>query len=239
MAHRTLAGLLLLFLAVPFARGQSVERPTTEERGTFLGALFSAIPDARYAQLANLPRGQGVLITHVLRDSPAAAAELQRDDVLVQYDAEKVRDCEHLARLIREDRPGRKVMLVYLRDGREKSAAATLTLGPVLQTTSMRKAALRDSSEIPRAAAKQGGPPAVSVACTPQADGSVKLTIEYFPDNSSRLRTVVCAGSASEIDREVQKLPSRVQELTRLALGRIRALELQKSSQPNSAPKPR
>lgn len=239
MAHRTLAGLLLLFVTLPLARGQSVDPPPAEEKGTFLGALFNTVPESRYAQLTTLPRGQGVLITHVLRDSPAAAAELQRDDVLVQYDSEKVRDCDHLARLIREDRPGRKVKLVYLRDGREMSAEATLALGPLLQTPSMRKATLRDGSEVPRAAAKQGGPPAVSVACTPQADGSVKLTIEYFPDNSGRLRTVVCAGSANEIDREVQKLPSRVQELTRVALDRIRALELQKGAQSNSTTKPR
>jgi hypothetical protein len=235
MGRCVLIPLLLLGLTPLFSWGQS-PAPPPADIGTFLGLLFSAIPEARYQQEPQLPRKHGVLVTHVLPNSPAAKADLQRDDVLLEYDAHKIHDAEQLARLIRDDRAGRKVKLVFHRAGKEMTAEATLTLGPVLQLSASPRGAFKDASGAPRGVARTSGPPAVSVAATPQADGSVKLTIEYYQDGFSRPRSVVCSGSPGEIDRQLEKLPSRVQELTRVALDRIRALELQKTSQPRSTP---
>jgi hypothetical protein len=224
---------LLLALAPLGAAAPQPDLPTSEE-GTYLGILFSAVPAARYAQLPNLPRNRGVLITHVLPDSPAAAADLQRDDVLVGYDAEQIRDGEHLARLIRADKVGRKVKLTFLRAGREMTAAVTLASGPMLQLAPAVKAAGQEA-EVPRSAAKQGSPPVVSVAATPLADGNVRLTIEYYQEHTGRVRKVTCSGSPAEIDRELQRLPARIQDLTRVALDRMRALELHKGVRSTSS----
>src|SRR3954447_1452333 len=93
---------LILAGSVP---AKSPSRP--DDQGTFLGALFSPVPESLYDQLPQVPRRQGALVTHVLPDSPAARADLRRHDLLLQYDQEKIRDCEHLARLIQADRPDR------------------------------------------------------------------------------------------------------------------------------------
>ena len=58
-------------------------------------------------------------------DSPAAAAMLRRHDILLTYADEKIRDCEHFARLIRADKPEHKVKLTLLRSGQKMTAGGS------------------------------------------------------------------------------------------------------------------
>jgi hypothetical protein len=227
MTRCTLALALLLSLAPALPAAQLPTPALTADKGTFLGILFKALPDARTADARAVSHPRGVIVTHVLPDSPAAAAELQRDDIVLQYNGEKIRDPEQLARLIRADRPGRKVSLTFLRGGRELTATATLERGPVLQLAPA--AAAVKEADVPRGLAKQSGPPAVSVSAAPLDDGGVKLTIEYYQETTGRYEKVTCSGTPTEIDRELQRLPSRVQELTRVALKRFGTLELNRA----------
>lgn len=242
----SLLSLVLLLALVPIrVAAQPVAQagpPAGADDDTYLGVLFSAVPEAIHAQLPSLPRGQGVLVTHVLPGSPAAKAGLHRHDLLLGYDSEKIRDPEHLARLIRADKPERPVRLLLLRGGREMTVEVVLDKGPRLHIAQeARPPAGRDAGDLPRGRGKTGGPPAVSVSATPLADGNLKLTIEYYPDGASRPKVVTCSGSPAEIDREILRLPVRVQGLTRVALDRLRVLELQKGPKPAppSAPKKR
>src|SRR5580692_4009513 len=96
--------MLLTGLLVSFAPlyAQKTEPATgSEEKGPYLGVLFTSVSEALYDQLPQLPRKQGVLVTHVLPDSPAAKADLRKSDILLQYDDRKIRDCEDFANLIR------------------------------------------------------------------------------------------------------------------------------------------
>src|SRR5262249_48883620 len=124
--------MLLAFLVLSPVRAQQPD-PSTEEKGTYLGVLISPVPEVLYDQLPDLPRGLGVVVTHARPDSPAARAGLRRHDILLEYDNQKVRDCEHFARLIQADKPERKVRLTLMRSGRTTTAEATLTLGTVLR----------------------------------------------------------------------------------------------------------
>jgi PDZ domain len=218
-----------LILVVPLARAQQRDPVPTEEKGTYLGVLISPVPEVLYDQLPELPRDQGVVITHVLPDSPAARADLRRHDILLAYNDDKIRDCEHFARLIRADKPDSKVKLELLRGGRKQGVEVSLALGPVLKIAQSSKAVARDNAEVARGTAKAGGPPSVSVAAAPLDGGKMKMTIEYYQEATGRLKTVTCEGGPSEIDAEVQKLPERVQKLANLALARIRKLEIQSS----------
>jgi len=202
-----------------------------EDKGTYLGVLFSPVTEALYDQLPQVPRNQGVLITHVLPDSPGAHADLRRHDILLQYQQEKIRDCEHLARLIRDDKPNHKVKLALLRGGKEMAVEATLALGPVMRIASANRAA-QTSTEPPRGVAKPGAPAAISVSATPLEHGKMKVAIEFYQDGTGRLRTVTCEGSFTEIDDEVQKLPNRERSLVQAALKRIRDLNTQKPDKP-------
>src|SRR5437762_7922457 len=113
----SVAMLLTLGLSLGWAQKDAAAQPPAEERGTYLGVLFAPVPDIVYDQLPQLPRERGAVVSHLLPDSPAVKAGLRRNDILLQYGDEKVRDCEHVARLIRDDRPDHKVHLTYLRGG--------------------------------------------------------------------------------------------------------------------------
>src|SRR5579864_6492012 len=126
----SVALLLALGLSPGRAQKDGPAPPPADERGTYLGVLFAPVPDIIYDQLPQLPRDRGAVISHVLPDSPAVKAGLKRNDILLQYGDEKVRDCEHVARLIRDDKPDHKVRLTYLRGGKEATAEVVLALGP-------------------------------------------------------------------------------------------------------------
>jgi hypothetical protein len=187
-----------------------------DEKGTYLGALFAPVPEALYDHLPQLPRNQGVLITHVLPDSPAARGELRRHDILYQYDDVKIRDCEHFVGLIRDDKPGRTVRFVLLRGGRETRASVVLAEGPVLK--------IAQGPQPPPETRNRTALPAVSVAATPLDGGRMKVTIAYPHGDSGRVRTLTYQGAVTEIDSAVQRLPERERHLVRAALQRIRDL---------------
>jgi hypothetical protein len=214
----SLAGLLTLGLAPAWSQ-KDAPAPPPEDKGTYLGVLFAPVPDVVYDQVPQLPRGCGVVVSHVLPESPAAKAGLRRNDILLQYGDQKVRDCEHFARLIRDDKPDRKVRLTYLRGGKEATAEATLALGPVLRIA--QKGATSD--EAPRAIAKKGADPAaVNIAATPLGGNSMKVTVEYYDDRAGRVRSFPCSGTPDEIDSQLTTLPDGVQKLVKVALRRLR-----------------
>ena len=204
-----------------------------DERGTYLGALFSPVPEALFDQLPRLPRNRAVLITHVLPDSPAARADLRRHDVLLKYGDVAVRDCEHLARLIQADRPGRTVKLALLRGSKETTAEVTLALGPALKIAPAVDKP-REGVTVPRGVAKPGPSPSVSVSATPLEGEKMEVTIEYY-QATGRLRKVTCQGAPADIDKAVQKLPERERNLVHIALERIRAFNSKKPSGPPAA----
>lgn len=217
--------LLALALARP-APAQS-QLPPVEEKGTFLGVLFCPLPEALLDHLPQLPRDGGVLVTHVLPDSPAARAGLRRHDILLQYDNEKVRDSDHLARLIRDSKEGQQVSLVVVRGGRELRVPVKLGLGPVLKIA-------KDTRGSPPGVAKPGGPAAVSVTAVPMDGNRMKVTFEY--SEAGKFRTLTCSGDAEQIDTQLGKLPQKVQGLARVAVRRLRDLELQKYPSPRPSP---
>jgi membrane-associated protease RseP (regulator of RpoE activity) len=228
-----LSATVLLLFVFPLVRGQSpLVEPPDEEKGTYLGVLITPIPEAVHAQLPDLPRGQGVMVNHVLPDSPAAQAGLRRYDLLLTYDGEKITDGEHFARLIRAGKPDQKVKLVVLRGGKRMTVEVVLTLGPVLKIAQGNKPAGKDNSEAPAGTAKTSPPPTVSVAAVPLDGNRLKVTIEYYQDGTGRLRSFDCAGTPAEIDSQIKTLPAQVHKLAQVALQRIRDLELQKQDQP-------
>ncbi len=112
-----LVSLVCAVVSLPCpVRAQQID--SSKDKGTYLGVLFSPVPEVLYDQVPDLPRGQGVVVTHILPDSPAAKSKLNRHDIILQYDEDKVRDCEHFARLIQADKPERKVKLLVLRGGK-------------------------------------------------------------------------------------------------------------------------
>ena len=221
MPMRAMLTVAVCAAAVGVSWGQSPSAVRADDKGTYLGLLFAPVTEAQLKKLPQPATGQGVRVTQVLANSPAAKAELQRDDMILEYNGEKIRDCEHFARLIINDKPNHKTKLTLLRDGQEKSVEVTLERGPALRIAGPNKAA--HEAGIPaKGINKPGGPPTVCVSAMPTDKGKIKVTIEYYAEGTGKLEKVVCEDP--NIDSEVAKLPARERDAARSALERLRML---------------
>ena len=204
--------------------------PPADKGAAYLGVLFGPVSEALYDQLPQLSRNQGVLVTQVLADSPAEKAGLRRNDILLQYDDKKIRDCDDLVRFLQADAPDRTVKLTLVRGGKEMTADAALALGPAIRTAQELKTGAAPTDASP-GVAKPGGPATVSVAATPLERGRMKVTVEFYPEGQGRLQRVSCEGDASEIDSEIAKqVPERERGMVQVALKRIRMLNTPKDN---------
>lgn len=128
----SLAGLLSLGVAVAVttAVAQGPESPRDnsglsrrgpmwlEGRGSRLGAMVEDLAPSQRDRA-------GVRVDAVDRDSPAEKAGLKADDVIVEYDGERVRSARQFTRLVQETPDGRSVPLAVMRDGSRQDLTAT------------------------------------------------------------------------------------------------------------------
>jgi Do/DeqQ family serine protease len=69
---------------------------------------------------------QGVLISNVIKDSPAEHAGLKRNDVIVEFDGKAVTDMQKFRIKVADTDVGRRVPMVVLRDGKRVELSITL-----------------------------------------------------------------------------------------------------------------
>ncbi len=86
-------------------------------RRAFLGVKLDPQFDAEAAALLGLDSLRGARVTRVTADSPADAAGLQADDVVLEYEGQAVEDDVHLVNLVNLTPVGAEVQLLVLRDG--------------------------------------------------------------------------------------------------------------------------
>ena len=70
--------------------------------------------------------GDGALIDKVNSDTPAERAGLEKGDVVVAVEGDRVTDGKALIVAIRSHQPGETIEFTYVRDGREESTTVTL-----------------------------------------------------------------------------------------------------------------
>lgn len=116
MAARWLPVLALvgLFWHASLAPAQAPERP----RRPYLGVLAEAVPGGT--------ERAGVRVRDVAPGSPAAEAGLKRGDEIVKVGNKKVENFEGLANALTQHKPGDKVPLEVVRDGKEQTLTVTL-----------------------------------------------------------------------------------------------------------------
>jgi serine protease Do len=68
----------------------------------------------------------GAKVTEITKESGAAKAGLQKDDVITKVDSKKIEDPEDLIAAIRTHKPNDKVDITYKRNGKENKTTATL-----------------------------------------------------------------------------------------------------------------
>jgi serine protease Do len=91
----------------------------------FLGVGIESI-NKKWQETYDLKAPEGALVTSVEKDKPAEKAGLKREDIITKVDDVTVKTNRDLIDYVSSKGPGAKVTLTYLRDGKEKTAVATL-----------------------------------------------------------------------------------------------------------------
>jgi len=93
--------------------------------GSYLGVNLAEIDSARAKEL-KLRETSGVEITRVEDGSPAEKAGLKPNDVVLEYNGQRVEGMEQFGRLVRETPGGREVKLVISRNGETQTLMAAV-----------------------------------------------------------------------------------------------------------------
>ena len=126
-------GAIAVLLAGGIASASAADKPRSPNRRTMafmgergrLGVLVEDVtPDD--VQRLKLDLETGVRVRSVEEDSPAAAAGLKEDDVVLKYQGEPVHGASQFARLVRETPVGRTVQMEISRDGTTQQVDATV-----------------------------------------------------------------------------------------------------------------
>jgi serine protease Do len=140
--------------AIPASMAQSVvDQLITNgnvERG-WLGVQIQSVSEEIAASL-DLEAEQGALVASVVGDSPAAAADLQPGDVILEYDGQTVREMRELPRMVAATAAGSDVQVKLWRGG--KAHTKTVTVGRSEESAQLAEAADEPAPE--RAPARLG-----------------------------------------------------------------------------------
>jgi len=82
------------------------------------------------AEQLSLPSDCGVLVNGVIAGSPADVARLQRGDVIISLDGERIEDIDGFRQLLAAYKPGDKVRITYVRAGKKDITYANLVALP-------------------------------------------------------------------------------------------------------------
>jgi serine protease Do len=124
-----IALVLTLLAAPPRSAAQeafSVEKGIRiEPGGGYLGIEMEDVTAENMASY-KLTAERGVIVRKVMKGSPAEAAGLQENDVILQYAGIPVLSAQQMSRLVRETPVGRKVDLAVSRDGKKLDLSAKI-----------------------------------------------------------------------------------------------------------------
>src|SRR5437667_1947114 len=99
---------------------------------TFLGVETSEVPRVVSEQLG-LAKGFGLVVDYVVPDGPAAAAGVQKNDILKMLNDQILTEPDQLAKLVRSYSEGTNITLTVLRKGQEQKITVKLTKKEVPQ----------------------------------------------------------------------------------------------------------
>lgn len=113
--------------AQPSAEAQAKREVMMSIAGSrsFLGVGVAEITAER-AKALKLKEERGVEVTRVEDESPAAKAGLKKEDVVIEYNGQRVEGAEQFVRYVRETPAGREVKLQVIRGGQSMVVPATI-----------------------------------------------------------------------------------------------------------------
>jgi serine protease Do len=113
------------------------------ERG-YLGVTIGAITPELAAEFGARP-GQGVVVTEVMPDSPAAEAGVQEQDVIVAFNGKAVNGPRALQEAVEQSPLGQRRALTVLRDGKERKLDLVVKALPQSESVAQRDEAAEEA----------------------------------------------------------------------------------------------
>lgn len=109
----------------------------------FLGVTLQAI-DSELANCYKLDKARGALVTDVVKGSPADLAGLKQEDVIIAYNGREVDSLSSLRNAIALMKPGTRIILTVVREGKTFDVPVTVSLAPVDDgVTSLQRVGIR------------------------------------------------------------------------------------------------
>ena len=148
--------------------------------------------------------GEGVLITEVHEDSPAAEAGLKAGDVIVKLDDRDIDSSAALLRALRKTDPGDEVSLTVVRKGKRKTFKLTLAEMPEDARNRFPGALLRDDDMlfVPRHRLPEGDDQDILIRRHLKGSPRIRMLREEFDDHE-----------LDELHQELDKLRSELDKL--------------------------
>jgi serine protease Do len=115
-------------LIVPLCRAQGnsqIQLFQSNSSGSYLGITMDNVTVANMSKY-KLSAERGVIVRSVAKGSPAEAANLKRDDVIMEYGGFPVWSSTQFRRLVEDTPAGRNVDLVVSRDGKRMNLSAKI-----------------------------------------------------------------------------------------------------------------
>jgi hypothetical protein len=97
----------------------------SDEKAGFLGVQIQDLSE-QLSDYFKVKDGNGVLVSEVVKDSPAEKAGLKAGDIITKVDSEDIENAGDLTATIRGYEPETKVSISVIRDGKKKKLKATL-----------------------------------------------------------------------------------------------------------------
>jgi serine protease Do len=118
--------------AIPINMAKNITQQLIEKGRVQYGFMGIRLQELNktLAQGLNLDVESGILVTEVLPDTPAEAAGLEKNDVIVEYNKNSVRDDDRFRLMVGNTEVGKSVPIVVVRDGKRKEMNITLTERP-------------------------------------------------------------------------------------------------------------
>ncbi|MBU1077643.1 MAG: DegQ family serine endoprotease [Spirochaetes bacterium] len=109
--------------AIPINMAKSIFKQLKETGRVSRGYLGVNIQDLtpKLAKYFDRDPNTGVLISDVMKKSPAGNAGLKSGDIILEFDGKKVKDTNELRNVVAQTKPGNKVEVLILRDKKEKT----------------------------------------------------------------------------------------------------------------------
>ncbi len=130
---RTIVGVIAmvgLIAAVAVARDyrtgtMEMTKNKKSQSGAWLGVYTESVDKSLMRRL-DLTVSSGELVTDVVTDSPADKAGFEEDDVITAVDGTKITSNTELSDVIAQHKPGDKVSITLVREGKEKQVLVSL-----------------------------------------------------------------------------------------------------------------